>query len=220
MLKPRLVIFDCDGVLVDSEPIANACFAAALQAEGLDIDVAETRRRYVGLSMRSAIEKVEAELKRALPEGWLDALQAETFARLRSGIRPVQGVMAAVQRIQAAGIQTCVASSGSVAKMTLTLTYSGLLRLFHPRLYSADLVTRGKPFPDLFLLAARSFGVTPNLAVVVEDSVYGVEAARAARMRVLGYTGDPLTDGRALAEAGAMTFRSMAQLPGLLGLEP
>lgn len=216
---PQLVIFDCDGVLVDSEPIANACLADALVAEGMALDVTEVRRRYVGLSMRSVVERIEAELGRRLADDWLDKLQLETFDRLRAHIRPVAGVAAAVRKLHAAGIKTCVASSGSTKKMTLTLTYSGLLSLFHPRLYSADMVERGKPHPDLFQLAARQFGVTPNLAVVVEDSAFGVQAAVAARMQVFGYAGDPLTDEAALREAGARTFRSMAALPELLGLK-
>lgn len=215
---PHHVIFDCDGVLVDSEPIANACLAEALAAEGLALEVAEVRRRYVGLSMASVMAKVEAELGRALPEGWEAALQAETFRQLRAHVKPVPHVAEAVEAIIEKGVRVSVASSGSVRKMTLTLGTAGLLGLFHPRLMSADQMRRGKPFPDLFEAAARVAGIVPQHTVVIEDSLPGVQAAVAARMRVFGYAGDPLTDAAALEAAGAAVFTDMRDLPMLLGL--
>ncbi len=215
---PLHVIFDCDGVLVDSEPIANACLAAALAAEGLMLEVAEVRRRYVGLSMKSAIARIEAELGHPLPEGWEAALQDETFRQLRAQVRAVPHVAAAVEAIKEKGVLVSVASSGSVRKMTLTLGTSGLLSLFHPRLMTADQVERGKPFPDLFQMTARLAGIVPEQTVVVEDSLPGVQAAVAAHMRVFGYAGDPMTDGAALQAAGAVVFTDMRDLPMLLGL--
>ena len=214
--RPDLVIFDCDGVLVDSEPLANAVLARALSAEGLVMDVAESRRRYVGLSMATVITRVEAELGRPLPPGWLDALQQETFATFRASLRPVPGVAAAIDAIRAAGLPVCVASSGSLDKMGVTLGLTGLAERFGGRLFSSSMVARGKPFPDLFLHAAASMGVAPQRAVVVEDSLPGVEAACAAGMRALAYASDG--DPAALAAQGGEAFLDMALLPGLLGL--
>lgn len=218
-IRPPLhVIFDCDGVLVDSEPIANACLADALAAQGLTLEVAEVRRRYVGLSMASVIAAVEAELGRKLPEGWESALQAETFDRLRERVRPVPHVREAVEAIIARGVRVSVASSGSQKKMVLTLGTTGLLGLFNPRLLSADQVARGKPFPDLFETAARLSGIVPQNTVVIEDSVPGAQAGAAAHIRVFGYTGDPMSDAAGLKAAGATLFDDMRKLPGLLGL--
>ncbi|MFT3811247.1 MAG: HAD family phosphatase [Micropepsaceae bacterium] len=217
---PHHVIFDCDGVLVDSEPIANACLTAALAGQGLTLEVAEVRRRYVGLSMASMMAAVEAELGRALPEGWLEQLQAETFRELRERVKPVPHVKGAVETMLEQGVRVSVASSGSVKKMTLTLGQSGLLGLFNPRLFSADQVARGKPHPDLFQMVARLSGIVPQNTVVIEDSIYGVQAAVAAGIRVMGYAGDPMTDAAALQEAGAIVFKDMRKLPALLGLKP
>jgi HAD superfamily hydrolase (TIGR01509 family) len=214
--RPDLVIFDCDGVLVDSEPLANEILARALGAQGLVMDVAECRRRYVGLSMASVVAKVEAELGRALPEGWLDALQHETFAAFRERLAAVPGVAEAVDAIRAAGLRICVASSGGIAKMTLTLGLTSLVSRFEGRLFSASMVPRGKPFPDLFLHAASAMGVTPARAIVVEDSLPGVRAARAAGMRALAYARDG--DPAALAAEGGEPFMDMAGLPRLVGL--
>lgn len=218
MRAPHHVIFDCDGVLVDSEPIANACLAEALASLGLVLSVDEVRRRYVGLSMATAVTAIEAELGRALPAGWLDELQAETFRQLRERVKPVPHVKAAVEEIVAKGVRVSVASSGSLKKVTLTLGTTGLLGLFNPRLLSAEQMQRGKPFPDLFEAAGRLAGIVPQNTVVIEDSVPGVQAAVAAHMRVFGYAGDPMTDAAGLDAAGAVVFDDMRKLPALLGL--
>ncbi len=215
---PQHVIFDCDGVLVDSEPVANACLRDALAGLGLVLDVADVRRRYVGLSQASMAAAIEAELGRPLPDGWLVALQDETFRALREQVKPVPHVKAAVEAIIEKGVRVSVASSGSLKKVTLTLGTTGLLGLFNPRLLSAEQVTRGKPFPDLFEAAARLSGIVPQNTVVIEDSLPGVRAAVAAHIRVLGYAGDPMTDRAALEAAGALVFDDMRKLPELLGL--
>lgn len=215
---PQHVIFDCDGVLVDSEPLANACLAEALAAEGLVLEVSEVRRRYVGLSEASMVSAVEAELGRALPVGWLDDLQAETFRVLREQVKPVPHVRTAIEAILEKGIRISVASSGSLKKVTLTLGTTGLLGFFNPRLLSAQQVRRGKPYPDLFETAARLAGIVPQNTVVIEDSLPGVQAAVAAHIRVFGYAGDPMTDRAALEAAGAVVFDDMRKLPELLGL--
>lgn len=213
-----LVIFDCDGVLVDSEPLSNTCFARALRREGLDWSVEETMRRLMGRSMKSCVEIVEHELGRGLPADFVDKLQADTMQIFRDApLQPVVGVAAAIDAIEAAGAATCVASSGSLDKMRVTLGLTGLWERFEGRIFSATEVTRGKPFPDLFLHAAQRMNCQPVECVVVEDSLPGIQAARAAGMRAMAYVGATHTDGSALKAAGGHPFDAMAKLPALVG---
>ncbi|MBL9011378.1 MAG: HAD-IA family hydrolase [Alphaproteobacteria bacterium] len=213
-----LVIFDCDGVLVDSEAIANATLAAALSEWGLAITGAEARARWIGRSMKSVGIELRAELGDRLPDGWLEEVEARDFALFRERLEAVPHVRGAVEAVQAAGLATCVASSGSHAKMEVTLGVTGLRPLFEGRVFSAREVARGKPHPDLFLYAAARMGVPAERAVVIEDSPAGVAGAVAAGMRVLGYAGDALTEREALAAAGAVLFDDMREVPRLLGL--
>jgi HAD superfamily hydrolase (TIGR01509 family) len=212
-----LVVFDCDGVLVDSEPIANVCFARALASLGLDWSVEETMRRLMGRSVKSCVEIVEGAIGRGLPPGFLERLQADTFQAFRDApLRPVPGVIAAIDAIEAAGITTCVASSGDLEKMRLTLGITGLWSRFEGRIFSATQVPRGKPFPDLFLHAAFSMNEQPFACTVVEDAEPGIRAARAAGMRALAYVGAAHTDGAALEAAGGHIFDDMVKLPALV----
>lgn len=212
-----LVIFDCDGVLVDSEPLANVSFSRALKAVGLDWSVEETMRRLMGRSLKSCLEICEAELGRELPDDFLEKMQAVTYQSFRDApLQPVAGVRDAIVALQEAGLDTCVASSGSPEKMRFTLGLTGLWDLFEGRIYSASQVPRGKPFPDLFLHAAINMDVQPFDCVVVEDSVPGVQAARSAGMRALAYAGEPYADPAALKQAGGEVFDAMQRLPGLV----
>jgi HAD superfamily hydrolase (TIGR01509 family) len=212
-----LVIFDCDGVLVNSEPLANASFSRAIRAQGLDWSPEEVLRRLMGLSLKSCVEACEAELGHKLPDDFVEKMQVITYQMFRDApLAPITGVKEAVLALHAAGVATCVASSGSPEKMRFTLGLTGLWDLFDGRIFSASQVPRGKPFPDLFLHAAISLDVQPFDCVVVEDSVPGVKAARAAGMRALAYAGEPYADPAALAAAGGEIFRDMAELPGLI----
>ncbi|MGE0661208.1 MAG: HAD family hydrolase [Reyranellaceae bacterium] len=214
-----LVIFDCDGVLVDSELLANRCFAAALARIGLPWSVEETMRRLVGRSMSSCVAIIEGETGRKLPENFLAELQAETFASFRSTpVQPVAGVGDVLDRLDAHAIAYCVASSGEIEKMRLTLGITGLLGRFDGRMFSAAMVPRGKPFPDLFQHAAREMGADPADCVVIEDAVAGVQAGSAAGMRVLAYAGAAHADHAGLQEAGGVLFERMDDLPRLLGI--
>ncbi len=210
--RPELIIFDCDGVLVDSEPIANRVLAEAITAAGLPTTYEESCRDYVGLSMGSVMEKIEGKLGGPLPDDWLNTLQEETWERFRQSLEPVAGVEQVIDFALAKGIGICVASSGTHEKMHLTLGKTGLKRHFGDNIFSASQVTRGKPFPDLFEFAARHMGTPPARSIVVEDSVPGVTAARAARMQVFAYAGDPLARTDALARAGGQLVRSMTEL--------
>jgi len=214
----ELVIFDCDGVLVDSESISNGVLARLLTAEGLPTTLAEARRDYQGLLLGEVIHSAEAKLGRALPEGWLVRYERERSAAFRDELKPVAGAPEAVRRVSAAGVAVCVASQGKLEKTRETLGMTGLRDLFAAdALFSAESVPRGKPHPDLFLHAARVMGSSPARSVVVEDTPSGVMGAVSAGMRALGYAAD--SDERALAEAGAEVFGALDELPALLALD-
>lgn len=211
------MIFDCDGVLVDSEPLSNTVFARALNREGLDWSVDETMRRLMGRSLKSCVEIVEGLLARQLPEDFVHRLQAETLQSFREApLQPVPGIHEAIDALEAVGVATCVASSGSFDKMEVSLGVTGLLARFEGRIFSASQVQRGKPFPDLFLHAAIAMNEQPFDCIVVEDSLPGVQAAKSAGMRVLGYVGAPHTDRAAMVTAGAVVFDDMKKLPALV----
>jgi HAD superfamily hydrolase (TIGR01509 family) len=213
----QLVIFDCDGVLVDSEAISNGVLARLLNAEGLPTTLAQARRDYQGLLLGEVVRSAEAKLGRSLPVGWLERYEHERTRAFREELAPVPGAGELVARIAAAGVAVCVASQGKLAKTQLSLELTGLRPLFGERaLFSAHSVSRGKPYPDLFLHAARTMGAEPVACVVIEDTPSGVTAAVAAGMRVLGYAAD--SDAQALRAAGAEIVHSLEEVPGLLGL--
>lgn len=174
-------------------------------------------RRLMGRSMKSCVEIVEGELGRALPSDFVDRLQADTLQAFRDApLQSVPGVVEAIDAIESAGIATCVASSGGLDKMRVTLGITGLWDRFEGRIFSASQVPRGKPFPDLFLHAAISMNVQPFDCVVVEDSLPGIQAARAAGMKALAYAGEPYANRDALQKAGGRVFDDMKQLPDLV----
>ena len=211
------VIFDCDGVLVDTELLANRCFAAALNRIGLPWSVDDTMRRLVGRSMTSCVAIIERETGRPLPVDFLSRLQADTFESFRlAPVRPVPGIVGVLDWLEGKGIDYCVASSGEVEKMRLTLGLTGLLPRFEGRMFSASMVPRGKPFPDLFLHAAEEMGVEAAECTIVEDAVPGVQAGTAAGMRVLAFAGAGHADREGLAVAGGILFDRMDDLPRLL----
>ena len=213
----QLVIFDCDGVLVDSEVISNVVLARALTAEGLPTTLAQSRRDYQGLLLADIRSSAETQLGRKLPEDWLERYERDRNEAFHRELRPVRGAAEAVQRISDAGVAVCVASQGKLEKTRLSLGLTGLRDLFGGRvLFSAYSVPRGKPHPDLFLHAAAAMNFRPSCCAVVEDTPSGVVAAVSAGMRAVGYADD--SDERALRAAGAEILRSMDELPALLGL--
>jgi HAD superfamily hydrolase (TIGR01509 family) len=212
------VIFDCDGVLVDSEVISNRVLAAMLTEQGLPTTLPQARREYQGLLLADVLARVEAKLGRSLPADWLARYEDERAESFRRELQPVAGAAEAVGRLYDAGLRVCVASQGKLEKTRLSLALTGLDHLFpeHVR-FSAYSVANGKPAPDLFLHAATTMGVELSGCAVVEDTPSGVQAAVAAGMRAIGYTAD--SDERTLREAGAELLRSLDELPHLLGLE-
>ena len=193
-----LVIFDCDGVLVDSEPLGNAALRASLAEVGVVLTLEETMAEFMGRDGRHLQTRATELLGAPLPEGFMASYRARRDAAMRAELRAVPGIEQALDAIEH---PTCVASSSSHRGLRLSLGVTGLYERFEGRIFSAEDVARGKPAPDLFLHAASSMGFAPADCVVIEDSAPGVAAGRAARMRVLHY---------------GQEFLSMDQLPGLL----
>jgi HAD superfamily hydrolase (TIGR01509 family) len=213
----QLVIFDCDGVLVDSEVISNEVLARALSAEGLPTTLPEARRDFQGLLLADIRSRAEAKLGRELPEDWLERYERDRDEAFNRELRPISGAAETVRRISDAGVAVCVASQGKLSKTRLSLGLTGLRDLFRAEaLFSAYSVPRGKPHPDLFLHAAAVMKAKPSRCVVVEDTPSGVTAAVSAGMGAFGYAAD--SDELALREAGAEILRSLEELPALLGL--
>ncbi len=214
----QLVIFDCDGVLVDSESISNDVLAQKLTAEGLPTTLPQARRDYQGLLLSEVLSRAQERLGRQLAPGWIAAYERERAAVFRRELQPVPGAAETARRILAAGVAVCVASQGKLEKTRLSLALTGLDSLFSAdALFSAHAVPRGKPHPDLFLHAAQSMGAPPDSCVVIEDTPSGVTAAVAARMRVLGFAAD--SDEHALRQVGAEIVHSLRDVPQLLGLD-
>lgn len=215
-MTPALVIFDCDGVLVDSETIANRIMAEFITAAGVPMTTEECRARFVGGSLQWVIDTVGQWRGEPLPDNWKQDFEAHRNEAFRRELQPVSGVAGAIAILRDRNIPICVASSGSLEKMDLTLGITGLRDCFDGEIFSADSVAQAKPAPDLFLHAAARMGQLPENCTVVEDSLLGVAAGVAAGMRVLAYAADG--DADALKAAGGQTFTDMAELPGLLGL--
>lgn len=211
-----LVIFDCDGVLVDSEPIAARLTAEAVSELGWQMSPEVAKAEFLGDTFTNIIRRVEEHIGHPVPAEWPAKSQANLLRALERELSPVAGVRVAIEALQAAGVQLAVGSQGTHQKMQLTLGVTGLLPFFEGRIFSATQVERPKPAPDLFLLAAQTLGFAVSQTVVVEDSTRGVKAALAAGMRVLGYTAS--VGREAIVTAGAEPVDDLSQVPALLGL--
>lgn len=229
-MPPALVIFDCDGVLVDSEPLASESLREALDEVELSLSQSEVDEHFRGRSLTDIVGTIERRLGRRLPETFVPDLDRRTFAAFRKDLKPVRGVTSVLEHLQARSVPVCVASSGTLEKMRFTLGLTDLLRFFDSRLFSATEVKHGKPAPDLFLHAAKRMGVPIEAAVIVEDSLPGVRAGTSAGARVLAFTSPshPKRDAhlRALSDIASSSaapptpFSSMEDLPALLDLPP
>lgn len=210
-----LVIFDCDGVLVDSERIANREFAALLREIGLDLTLAEMVETFVGNTMPRCVEIITERLGTAPPDDLLDRYHAMIRVALAREVQPVEGIPSLLDALDDAGVPYAVASNGEHAKMQTTLGATGLAARFEGRRYSASDVARPKPAPDLFLHAAGQAGVAPARCVVIEDSPLGVQGARAAGMTVIGYA-DLMPPSRLLAAGAHHVVSSMMDVRAML----
>jgi HAD superfamily hydrolase (TIGR01509 family) len=212
-----LIIFDCDGVLVDSEVISCRAHADVLTKHGYPITSEQVFDRFLGRSMRQATREVEVELGRSLPDDFHAQVYAEIFRSFAASLQATPHISETLAQI---AVPTCVASSGPPEKISASLNRVGLYGRFAPNIFSAVQVSNGKPAPDLFLFAAQKMGVPPERCVVIEDSLAGIAGARAAGMIVFGFHGGShCRDGYAetLREAGAdLIFDDMRELPALL----
>jgi HAD superfamily hydrolase (TIGR01509 family) len=203
MTKPDLIIFDCDGVLIDSEVLSCRCLSEVLAGYGIDLGPGQALDLFLGRSVTAVREHYEV-LGRLIPEQFSAELKAGVHAAFLSGLCPIEGVSSVLEGLQ---IPHCVASSSDVDRVSFSLSLTGLAQHFDTRLYTAQMVERGKPAPDLFLYAAESMHADPRRTLVIEDSVSGVRAAKAAGMTAWGFVGGShyqLRDGKAiLHEAGA-----------------
>ena len=211
-MRPKLVIFDCDGVLVDSEGPVAEVVAESLGRHGLPLSPEEVDRLFTGGTMDGTAAGARAMGAR-LPETWVADTYGEIYARLRLGVPVIPGVLDLIAALDAAGIPRWVASNGAFEKMRITLAPSGLWDLFDGRILSREILP-AKPAPDMILHAMAATGVGPAQTVMIDDSVTGCTAARNAGVRCLGF--DPRGDGARLAAAGAEVVRSMAEVRALL----
>jgi HAD superfamily hydrolase (TIGR01509 family) len=216
MSVPKLVIFDCDGVLVDTENLANRRLAEWLNAAGYATTFEYCRKNFSGRSMASVQKETEEQTGVRLGADFVERWNAGLPDLFAHGVEAIPHVREFVEAVRAAGIAYCVATSARISKMHITLGQTGLLPLFEHGMFSSTMVARGKPFPDLFLHAASKMGFAPADCIVIEDSVAGTQAGIAAGMRVFSYHGDPYSDRDGLAEAGGILFDDMRELAGLV----
>ena len=215
-MTPQAVIFDCDGVIVDSEGPTFVLLQQNFATYGLNVSLHDLETNFIGGTMADV--EAHARLRGAnLPATWCDDFYEMLYAHLAQGIPLVPGILDLLDRLDACGIPYAIGSNGSDRKMQVTLgQFPGLIQRFQGRLFSGQTLGRPKPAPDLYLHAAKSLGVAPALCVVVEDSATGCAAAVAAGMVCYGYAAHD--EGARLKAKGARVFHSMADLPGLLAL--
>lgn len=220
-MTPELVIFDCDGVLVDSEPISIGVLREILGEAGLTMDEATAYRCFLGRSMKTIVEMLHRDFGTVMSDAHLAAIRSRLYQRLEAELTAIPGVAAALPAL--GGVRRCVASSSQPERIRLSLRVAGLLEMLEPHIYSATMVERGKPAPDLFLHAARQMRVHAGRCVVIEDSPPGISAAKRAGMRVFAFTGGLHAGGEAFQATlrqlePDLIFDDMRRLPQLLGL--
>ena len=211
-MSSKLVIFDCDGVVVDSEFIANTVMSEVLIALGSQTSYEDCLALFLGHSWSDCLKIIENRIQKKVPDGFYSMYMNKVFARFEKELKPVEGIEKVLDSIS---YKFCVASSGPHEKINKTLTITGLIEKFKGKIYSAEDVKRGKPHPDLFLHAAMDMNACNSLTIVVEDSVAGVKAGVAAGMTVFAYNPYPGVQNQ-FEEEGAFVFNSMYQLPKLI----
>jgi len=218
MIRPEAVLFDCDGVVVDSEAPTLALFVEELAAHGLPLTVEAFEADYLGQTVEMVARQAMAAGAR-LPEDWVAHFYGRMNAMMRAGVPLVAGVLGVLDRLDAAGVPFAMGSNGSLAKMQITLGQHGIEGRFRAVL-SGQALGRPKPAPEVYLAAARACGVAPEACVVIEDSAQGARAGLAAGARVLGFAahGPETPTARSLAALGVPLFHRMEALPDLLGL--
>jgi HAD superfamily hydrolase (TIGR01509 family) len=214
-MTPELIIFDCDGVLVDSEVVSNQVLADNLEQYGLSVTLEQCLDQFVGGTIEGVKTKAIG-LGAQLPSDWITEIYEEIFAKLRQGVPVIAGIPEILDTLDGANIAYCVASNGSEEKMAITLGQNGLLARFEKFMFSAHSLGTAKPDPHMFLHAAKTFNVSPDACIVIEDSTSGAKAARRAHMKCFGYA--PHNDGGKLQQEGAEVFHNMSDLVEILKL--
>lgn len=209
----KLVIFDCDGVLVDTEPVTDRILAANLTSHGFAVRPDEVHKLFVGGTIQGVFEYVQAQGV-ALPNDWVQGMYAQMFAGLREGVPVIPGVIDLIDQLEGAGIALAVASNGPMAKMEISLGPSGLWDRLQGRLLSGH-DYGPKPGPEMLVHAMSQAGVAPDETVMIDDMPAGWNAAQAAGVRALAYVAD---GGMGRATDDVTGFVDMAQVPGLIGL--
>ena len=207
-MVPELIIFDCDGVLVDSEKLAIRIDQEFLLEIGISMSLEEIIEKFVGRSDEYFKNEIEKQLGIIFTENWKSDLEGRYDEAFRNELKPVEGI---IEVLESVNVPICVASSGSQKKIRNSLKLTSLLHHFGENIFSAEQVSKGKPDPELFLYAAKIMGANPARTVVVEDSQAGVMAGIAANMHVFGYTGGVISESRLLIP-GVTTFAQMSQL--------
>ncbi len=215
MTPPELIIFDCDGVLVDSEPITNAFLLQELARYGLCLTMADCKNLFVGGTIKGAAD-VARKMGADLPDNWVENYYRCVHVLLGKGVPLIAGISDILDRIENRKIPHCVVSNGPVEKMKITLGQHGLWDRLEGRIFSAHTHGTAKPDPELLWIAARHFAVAPANCIVVDDSVSGCTGAANAGMPCIGYA--ERSNPEKLAATGATVIRTMAELPPLLGL--
>lgn len=214
-LPPKAVLFDCDGVVVDSEHPTLVLLQSDLAAHGLSLTIAELDARFIGGTVENVAQKARAA-GATLPESWVADFYDRMYAMLREHTPLIPGILTVLDALDAAGIPFAMGSNGTPEKMQITLGQHGLVERFKGHLYSGQAIGKPKPAPDLYLHAAARLGIAPQDCIVIEDSAAGARAARAAGMRCFGYAPNGHADR--LTNEGAVPFTDMTDLPSLLGL--
>ncbi len=214
MSKPQLLIFDCDGVLVDSEKISSQVIAEEITKLGMPMETREAQNLFTGGSLADVEQYIEGKLGRPIDYDFESVYRRRSFELFEEFLEPISGVEEVLKILSAKSMKRCVASNGPLEKMLLNLKLTKLLPYFEGHLFSAYEVNRWKPDPFLFLHAAKEMKVLPAECLVIEDSTHGVEAAVSAGIPVLGFAPDH--DGADLKAAGARVFKDMNELPNLI----
>ncbi|RUX22325.1 HAD family hydrolase [Mesorhizobium sp. M2A.F.Ca.ET.042.01.1.1] len=217
-MTPELVIFDCDGVLVDSEALSVSALLGMIELAGGTVSEDAAYEHFLGKSMKSVREILGQEFGLEISDQHLTAMRVDLMRKFREELKPIPGIKEVLPKL---GLPSCVASSGTLERIRYALDVTGLLPLLEPHIFSATMVKHGKPAPDLFLHAAASMRAHPRNCLVVEDSPAGVAAARAAGMRVFAFTGgshagNPGLKARLASTEPDSIFADMLQLPDLI----
>ncbi len=220
MTNLELIIFDCDGVLVNSEPIVNRIFAETLTEGGFTITYEEVTQQFIGKSLATCLEIIKKTYGRSVPAKLLERCKEREIVALQQELQATEGIAAVLEQIT---LPRCVASNSSPRHIQFVLQLTALLHQFDGKLYRSHHVERPKPFPDVYLYAASQMGKTPENCLVIEDSVTGVQAASTARMQVFGYAsrsnqGNSSHHDALIAAGAKLVFEDMYQLPSLLKL--